>query len=246
MQPLIWTNNHCKSMRILIIGADREKVSLLASQLRQNRYAVDLAFDASTGRYLFERGTYHLIIIFHQYPEVDGRELCQALRNSGRAALSLMLALPGECSVFEGFSAGADRYLSLPAETREIIARVNAIARRIEVCPLPGSRIKAGDIVMDLYSKEVNCRGKLIEVTASEFRILEFMIQHKNQIVSREELAALLWGANTGDKAKRLPVHINNLRVKLTDGIGDSSGIYTVSRRGYLMVDNENQTTTIK
>jgi two-component system OmpR family response regulator len=233
-------------MRILIIGADREKVSLLASHLRQHRYRVDLAFETSTGRYLFERGTYHLMIVFHQHPEIDCGELLRDIRTGGRATLLLMLAFPDECNVFEAFSAGADRYLALPAETREIIARVNAIARRSEECPLPGSRIKAGDIVLDLYRKEVNCSGKLIDVTASEFRILEFMIRHKNQIVSREDLASMLWGANIGDKGRRLPVHINNLRSKLTNGGSDSSRIYTVSRRGYLIIDNELQATTIK
>lgn len=233
-------------MRILVIGADREKASLLASQLRQHRYPVNIAFDASTGKYLLERGLYHLLIIFHCERELDARELCRAARSGVRPTLLLLLASPGECSVFEAFSAGADRYLALPVETREIIARVNAIARRSEECPLPGSRIRAGDIVVDLYSKEVNRRGKPIEVTASEFRILEFMIQHKNQIVSREELACVLWGANKEDKARRLPVHINNLRGKLTEGINDNSGIYTVSRRGYLMVDNQDQATTIK
>ncbi|HVU99044.1 MAG TPA: response regulator transcription factor [Puia sp.] len=225
-------------MRILVIGADREKVGLLAKDLRQHRYPVDLAFETSTGKYLFEKGAYHLIIVYHGCPTPDSRELCRMVRASGGSALLLMLASPGECSVFEAYSAGADCYLALPAESREIVARVNALARRSDGQPRPGSRITAGDLVMDLDSKEVNLRGKPINVTASEFRILQFMMEHKNRIVSREELADVIWGTRKPDGARRLPVHMNNLRGKLAKGAYDSSGIYTVSRRGYLMVDN--------
>ena len=233
-------------MRILVIGADREKVSLLAKGLRQYQYPVDLAFETSTGKYLFEKVTYHLIIVFHADPGVDGLEICRSVRAANGSALLLMLALPGECNVFEGYSVGVDCYLHLPAECREIIARVHAIARRTDRQPRPGSLLRAGEIVVDLDRKEVNLRGKPVSVTASEFRILQFMIQHKNRIVTREELAGAIWGTHKSDGARRLPVHMNNLRGKLAEGAYDTSGIYTVSRRGYLMVDNNDQIKSIK
>lgn len=226
-------------MRVLLIGADREEAGLVAQELEEHGHYVDKVFESSTGRFLLEKTGYGLLVVYHHPPEIDGAAICREARACHLTTIMMMLAFPGECSVIDAFSAGADSYLALPAEAGEIIARLKAIARRARR-PVPSAgRLKAGDIVMDLDSKAVIRRGRPIEVTASEFRILEFLMQHKNCVLSREEIAGGIWGAGMADKARAVPVHMNNLRGKLTDGLDGPTGIYTVSGRGYLMVDKD-------
>jgi len=226
-------------MRVLLIGADREAAGLVAHELEQHDHHVDIAFESSTGRYLLEKAGYGLLVVYHKPPDILGGMICREARAHHLTTIMMVLALPGDCSVIDAFSAGADSYLALPAETGEIIARLKAITRRARR-PVPSAgRLKAGDIVMDLDGKAVIRRGKPIDVTASEFRILEFLMRHKNRVLSREEIAGGIWGAGRADKARKVPVHMNNLRGKLTDGLDGPTGIYTVSRRGYLMVDIE-------
>lgn len=224
-------------MRVLLIGADREATSIVAHELERHGHHVDIAFELSTGRGLLEKKGHTLMVVYHHLPDIQGTSICREVRACQMTTVVMLLATPAECSVVEAFSAGADSYLALPADTGEIIARVNAIGRR--ACgPVPSAgRLKAGDIIMDLDSKAVIRRGRPIEVTASEFRILEYLMQHKNRVLSTQEIAGGIWGAGTADKARAVPVHLNNLRGKLRHAVDGPSGIYTVSRRGYLMVD---------
>jgi len=225
-------------MRVLLIGADREAAGLVAHELEQYNHHVDMAFESPTAGCLLEKKGYGLVVVYHKPPDIDGRMICRGARAQHQTTIMMMLATPRECSVLEAFSAGADSYLALPAENGEVIARLKAIARRARG-PVPSAgSLQAGDIIVDLNCKAVIRRGRPIEVTASEYRILEFLMQHKNQVLSREEIAGGIWGACRADKARKVPVHMNNLRGKLTDGFDGPTGIYTVSRRGYLMVDN--------
>ena len=224
-------------MRILLIAADGDMAAGLASGLRRQSYEIDLALRASTGSFLFQKIAHAIVIVDYGLPDMDACDLCRMIRAGNDSTRLLLLAPAHRCSVFEGFSAGVDDYLPRPADPREVLARINALARRCEPATIAANRIQAGDIVLNLDSKEVNRGGRIVGVTVSEFRLLEYMIRNKNKVLSREQIACGIWGSEMDDKARKLPKHMNNLRGKLAHGNPSGSGIYTVSRRGYLLVD---------
>ncbi|HLZ88854.1 MAG TPA: response regulator transcription factor [Puia sp.] len=226
-------------MRILLIGADGNLATVLAKGLRERLYDVDLAFATPAGECLPDWIRHRLIVVVHRYPDFNACEFCRAVRRQNAAMALLMLAAPAQCDVFGGFSAGVDDFIALPADTREIIVRVNALARRCSSDEYPGNRIRADDIIIDLDSKTVKRAGRAIDVTASEFKLLEYMIRNKNKVLSKEEIVCGVWGRDVEDKVRKLPVHMNNLRGKLAGGNQSGSAIYTVTRRGYLLADDD-------
>ncbi len=223
-------------MSILLIAPKSERTEALAQSLREEGYEVDLAFEGWAGKRLLEKAAYQVTIIENRLPDVEGSQLCKMISEDYKESSLLLIASPNQCNVLEGFAAGIDEYIPQPADCREIIARVKALTRRGKFL-VPINRLKAGDILLDLDSKEVNKGGRQVDVTASEFRLLEFMIRNKNKVLSKKEIAFGVWGYDIEEKIRKLTVHMKKLRGKLTAGSTDDCHIYTVSRRGYIMME---------
>lgn len=190
---------------------------------------------------MFGARHYDMLIVDRTLPDMDGCRLCLEFRRIDSDIPLLMLAQPGNNIVLESYSAGIDEFLLLPIDCREFLARVRAVIRRALPGAVTANRIRTGDIVLDYDSKLVHKAGKLIAVTASEYLLLEYMMRNKNRVITREELVSGAWGKKYRCRQLNLQVHMNNLRNKLKDG-DCPHHLYTVSRKGYLLAENETPT----
>jgi two-component system copper resistance phosphate regulon response regulator CusR len=226
-------------IRILFIMPNPLISGEYSAVLQDPLYDVDLATAAAEALTLLKGRHFDLVTLDSRLTDMDGCELCIRIRKINDRIPLLMLAPPGKNAVLKGFAAGADDYLPLPADKREFLARIRALLKRAPPL-LPGSnKLQTGDIILDKDSREVSRSGKPVAVTASEFLLLEYMMKNKNRIVRRDELVAGAWGEGRC-KTGSLSVHINNLRKKLKDG-RRSHVIYTVSGKGYLLVERESR-----
>lgn len=227
------------AISILLIEPDNTLSGRFSKILRNALYDVDAVPEGTRGMAMFATRHHDLLIVNHSLPDTNGYRLCQEIRRIDSSIPLLMLGYAKNNALLESFSAGIDGYLILPIDLREFLARVRAIIRRA----LPGApksnRLRTGDIVLDRDSKLIHKSGRLIAVTASEFLLLEYMMRNKNKVITKEELALGAWGKNYRCQQVNLPVHMNNLRNKLKDE-NCPHHLYTVSRKGYLLAEDEN------
>lgn len=224
------------AVRILLVEPDPAVSARIGSALRTRFYDVFTTQGGAQAISLLDRIHFDLVILDRRLPDMEGCDLCCRIRQFDCSILLLMLD-SGNDHVMEGFAAGADEYVVLPMDDRELLARLGAMMRRtLPVTPM-NNLIRVGEIVMDLDSKVVSLGERVVAVTASEFLLLEYMIRNKNRVVSKDELATCAWSKGRKISPGRLPMHMNNLRNKLEDGVHPDC-IYTVSGKGYLLVEN--------
>lgn len=227
------------AINILLIEPDNTLSGRFSKILRNALYDVDAVPEGTPGLAKFAALHHDLMIVNHNLPDTNGCRLCQEIRRIDSDIPLLMLGHAENGSLLESFSAGIDDYLILPIDHREFLARVRAVIRRA----LPGApesnRLRTGDIILDRDSKLIHKSGRQIAVTTSEFLLLEYMMQNKNKVITKEELALGAWGKDYRCQQVNLPVHMNNLRNKLKDE-NYPHRLYTVSRKGYLLAEDEN------
>ncbi|HEV2479358.1 MAG TPA: response regulator transcription factor [Puia sp.] len=223
--------------RILFIEPDPVISARFGPMLEDQQYDVDWADGGAGTMALLPARHFDLVLLDHRPPGMDGCELCRSIRKINDTIPLMMLAPAGMKAMMEAFAAGADDYLPLPMDGRELVARIRVLIKRALPAERKYNLLKIGDIVLDNDSKEVCKGGKRVPVTASEFLLLEYMMKNKNRIVTREELAAGAWKEWRRNKPGSLSLHMNNLRKKLKDDHSPHL-LYTVSGKGYLLAEN--------
>ena len=224
--------------RILFIEPDPAISGGFGSVLLAQPYEVDWAVSGAGALTFLEDRHFDLVVLDGRLPDMDGCELCRKVRGISDRLPVLMLAPAGKGDMMQGFAAGADDYLPLPADAREFLARVRVLVKRALPDARDENKLKTGDIVLDEDSKQVSKGGRIVAVTASEFLLLEYMMKNKNRIVTREELVTAAWKERRCNKPGNLSAHMNNLRKKLGED-HNAHCLYTVSGRGYLLAEKE-------
>ena len=199
--------------------------------LSENGYAVDTACDGEEGQGLAESYSYDLIILDIVLPKKDGIQVCLALRQKKLKTPILMLTCRD--SVDDrvlGLDSGADDYLTKPFAFDELAARVRALLRRES--SLVFSTLQAGDLVMDTAAKQVSRGESIIELTAKEYQILEYLMRHPNIIITRTMFEEHIWNLELEGASNLVDVYIKRLRFKIDAGNPDSL-IQTVRGVGY-------------
>ncbi|OGO09380.1 MAG: DNA-binding response regulator [Chloroflexi bacterium RBG_13_60_13] len=220
-------------MRILVTEDEQDLADALATGLRRQGYAVDIAYDGEQALLLTEVNGYDLIILDLNLPKVDGIEVCKTLRTSGSSTGILMLTARSSLDDrVEGLDQGADDYLVKPFHFPELLARVRAILRREGDSRKP--ILRAGDLVLDPNALRASVRETPVALTAKEFGILEYLMRNVGRVVSQEELLEHVWGEDANAFTQSIKVHVNNLRKKLSAAGGDGL-ISTVKSKGYLV-----------
>jgi DNA-binding response OmpR family regulator len=203
-------------MRILIIEDNQKLAHSLKRGFEQEGYAADEVFDGAEGerRAVLNQGDYDLIILDRSLPGKDGIEVCLSLREKGILIPIIMLTARDtvEDKIF-GLDSGADDYLVKPFSFEELLSRVRALSRRPREVLLP--ELKAGSIVLRSASQEVCVGEKKVDLTLKEFRILEYFMQHINEVLGRQKIIDHLWDFSFNPLSRVMDVHINNLRNKL-------------------------------
>jgi two-component system alkaline phosphatase synthesis response regulator PhoP len=228
------------SRKILLVE-DEEDLSLtLADRLENEGYAVEVAMDGETAVEMGINNSYDLIILDVMLPRKNGFDVCRDLRQKNITIPILMLTAKGETiDKVIGLKLGADDYLTKPFEITEMLARVEALLRRSPLSITPQNlpdQYSFDSITVDLRRTEV-CREKqLVEMTAKEFKLLQYFITHRGLTISRDELLDAVWGYNTIPSSRTVDVHINWLRQKIEPNPENPRYILTVHGFGYKFI----------
>jgi DNA-binding response OmpR family regulator len=227
-------------MRVLVVEDELRLASNIAEALRQRcGYAVDCAATGTDGLSLAELGNYDLLLLDLMLPGVDGFSIVQRLRRSSNSTPILILTARDERSqVIQLLNAGADDYLTKPFDLGELLARVKALIRRGKGASNPV--LETGNLSLNAVEQTVRCKGQLIGLSPTEYRLLEYLIHRPRAIVSGRELLEHLYDYNWQHHSNVIEAHISNLRKKLR-AAGEETSIVTIRGRGYRLEAPEKQ-----
>jgi two-component system alkaline phosphatase synthesis response regulator PhoP len=221
--------------RILVVEDEETLVLTLTDRLRSEGYAVESARDGDTGLERALREPFDLLLLDVALPRRDGLEVCRQLRQRGATLPILMLTARGQVvDRVVGLRLGADDYLTKPFEMIELLARVEALLRR--GLPAPAASASGyvfGDVRIDFKSAEVYRAGAPLELSALEFKLLRYLVEHRGELVSRQELLERVWGYEALPQTRTVDVHVASLRQKIEPTPSHPQYIVTVHRLGY-------------
>ncbi|WKZ58350.1 MAG: response regulator transcription factor [Cyclobacteriaceae bacterium] len=222
-------------MKVLLIEDEQHVAAFIRKGLEENGMQVVQAFDGTTGLTMALSDDYDVIILDIVMPGMSGLELCTKLRKEydNQTPVLMLTALGTTDDIVEGLSLGADDYLPKPFKFRELLARVRALSRRKMAV---GKTLSIDDLVLDADAKEVHRSGKRIELTAREYRLLEYLLGNKNKVVSRTDILENVWDINHDLGTNVVDVYINYLRKKIDHGHPHPL-IKTVVGMGYTIKD---------
>lgn len=227
-------------MRVLLVEDQRDLATLVAKGLRGRGFAVDLAVDGAEA--LAKAGTvdYDVVVLDRDLPEVHGDEVCRRLRDGDRAWPGKILMLTASGSIddrVDGLRLGADDYLPKPFALRELRARVRALLRRVEAGDEDEDRpepISFSDLRLDPATREVHRGERPVDLTRTEFALLDLFLRHPRVVLSRSQLFEHVWGYDLGATSNALGVYIGYLRRKTEEG-GEPRLLHTVRGVGYAL-----------
>jgi len=221
---------------ILVVEDEDALSTLLSYNLEKEGYKVAVAADGEEGLMLVDERQPDLVVLDWMLPKVSGIEVCRRLRSRAetRNLPIIMLTARGEESDrIRGLDTGADDYITKPFSMTELTARIRAVLRRIRP-GLAEDRIRHGDIVIDRVAHRVKREGREIHLGPTEFRLLDYLMQHPGRVFSREQLLDAVWGSDVYVEARTVDVHIGRLRkaLNLTEEVDP---IRTVRSAGYAL-----------
>jgi two-component system OmpR family response regulator len=217
---------------ILCIEDDATMADHIAQGLREAGYHVDIAGTGPLGLELALDGHYSAIVLDRMLPGMDGLTLLSRLRSTGNnTPVVLLSALASLDERVKGLRAGSDDYVTKPFELPELLARLEAVQRRGKTAG-EVTKLVEGDLELDLLARRVSFAGKRIELQPREFRLLEYLVRHKGQVVTRSMLLEGVWDYHFDPGTNVIDVHISRLRKKLDEG-GAGNIVQTVRGAGY-------------
>jgi two-component system OmpR family response regulator len=221
-------------IQLLVIEDDRETAAYIKKGLTECGHAVDQAGDGKDGLLLADSNSYQVIVVDRMLPKVDGVTLTKTLRGNGNRTPILMLSALGEVEDrVKGLKAGADDYLVKPFAFSELQARIEALVRRAEP-DSPDTVLNVGDLSMDLLKREVRRGDVKIDLQPREFRLLEYLMRHSGQVVTRTMLLEKVWDYHFDPQTNVIDVHVSRLRGKI-DKEFEQPLLHTVRGAGYML-----------
>jgi two-component system, OmpR family, alkaline phosphatase synthesis response regulator PhoP len=223
------------SSRILIVEDEPGILLVIADLLRAEHYAVETAAEGNAGLSRVTEQKFDLLILDVMLPGLNGFEICHAAREQGFDGAILMLTAKGQIrDRVHGLETGADDYLVKPFDPDELIARVNALLRRVHKEDLtPVMKFQFGNVMADFSQTEFFKNGKAITLAAKEAELLRFLVNHRGQILSREQILKQVWSEQQFITERTVDVHVSWLRQKLEDNPESPRHILTVRGEGY-------------
>jgi len=220
-------------MRALVVEDDAEVAAYLVKGLREHGYTVDQAEDGKNGLFLATSEDYDVMVIDRMLPEFDGLTIVKSVRAAGKTTPMLILSALGEVQDrVEGLRAGGDDYLTKPFAFAELLARLEALVRRATASPTTDTKLRVGDLELDLLSRAARRAGQAIELQPREFSLLEYLMRNAGQVVTRTMLLEHVWGYHFDPQTNVIDVHISRLRSKIDKG-HDVALLHTVRGTGY-------------
>jgi DNA-binding response OmpR family regulator len=222
--------------RLLLVEDEVKIADALQQGLSEHGYHVHVAYDGQEGLEAFEVHPYHLVILDINLPRINGYDLCQIIRyQNAQVPIIMLTALNSLNDKIEGYDAGADDYIVKPFEFRELLMKIKVLLRRTVSPVLPSINfLRAGDLELNLDSKEVKRNETVISLTAKEFQLLEYLLRNKNRVVSRADIAINVWDIDFDTNTNVIDVYINYVRNKV-DKPFDQKLIQTQVGMGYIL-----------
>lgn len=226
-------------MRVLIIEDDQRLTRLIQRVLEEEHFTVDVAHDGDTGVDLALRGTYDVAVVDWMLPGRDGPAISRAIRMARLPTAILLLTARGQVEDrVVGLDSGADDYLVKPFAFEELLARVRALGRRFTVVAGDPQELRQGELVLDLRARTARRGDRALDLTSTEWNLLEFLMRHPGQTLSRQQILDYVWSYERDVLPTMVDVYISYLRRKLNQP-GQADPIQTVRGVGYrLEVDH--------
>ncbi len=224
-------------MHILIIEDDARTAAYLVKGLSESGHTVDRAADGKDGLFMAMENEFDLLIVDRMLPALDGLSVIRTLRAARREVPALVLSALGDVDDrVEGLKAGGDDYLVKPFAFAELLARIDALARRGSI-GVAQTSLRVGDLVMDLLARQVSRGSTRIELQPQEFRLLEFLLRHAGQVVTRTMLLEGVWDYHFDPQTNVIDVQISRLRGKIDRPFARPL-LHTVRGAGYCLRDD--------
>jgi two-component system OmpR family response regulator len=221
-------------MKILFIEDDQATASHVAKSLRQHGHVVDHAPNGRDGLFLAVGASYDVMIVDRMLPGLDGLGIVKTIRHAGvKTPVLFLTTLGGIDDRVDGLEAGGDDYLVKPFAFAELLARVNALARRPPPSEI-GSSLTIADLEMDLLRRTVTRGGKKVDLLPQEFKLLEYLLRHSGRVVTRTMLLENVWEFHFDPQTTVVETHISRLRAKIDQGF-DKPLIHTLRGAGYCL-----------
>ena len=225
--------------KILIVEDEQKIADTLKFGLSEIGFHVEVAYDGKSGYSLFCVHEFNLVILDVNLPGINGYDLCKAIRSKDEHIPVLMLtAMSTLNDKTDGYDAGADDYMVKPFEFKELVLKIRSLLKRTMNQSIPvGNVLRASDLEMNLDSKEVRRDNRLINLTAKEFQLLEYLLRNKNRLVSRVDIAINVWDVDFETNTNVIDVYISYLRNKV-DKHFEHKLIQTHVGMGYILKDS--------
>lgn len=222
-------------MRVLIIEDDRRLAGLIQKVLEEEHFQVDVANDGDTGLEIALRGMHELAVVDWMLPGRDGPAVIQAIRAARLPLAVLMLTARTQVEDrVAGLYSGADDYLSKPFSFDELLARLHALARRFQGFAADAWELRVGELVLDLRSHTARRRQQALDLTKTEWNLLEYLMRHPKQVLTRQNILDYVWSFDSGVQLTQVDVYISYLRAKLSQP-GQKDPIQTRRGVGYYL-----------
>lgn len=224
-------------MKLLIVEDDAEAASYLVKAFREAGHVADHAADGLDGYAMAAEGQYDVLVVDRMLPKLDGLSLIRSLREQGKETPVLILSALGQVDDrVKGLRAGGDDYLAKPYAFSELLARTEVLARRNRPAQTEETLYRVGDLELDRLKHRVTRGGVEIDLQPREFRLLEYLMRHAGQVVTRTMLLENVWDYHFDPQTNVIDVHVSRLRAKIDKG-QERLLLHTVRGAGYTIRD---------
>ena len=220
--------------RLFLLEDDLSLINGLSFALKKQGYEITVARTTLEADVLWERGEYDLAVLDVSLPDGSGFDFCKKIRQTSKVPIMFLTAADEETDIIMGLDIGGDDYITKPFKLAVFLSRINALLRRSENFGTAVTELISGGICIQLLKGEVYKRGELVELTASEYKLLCLFMENPDQILSQEQILGRLWDVDGSYiDNNSLTVYIRRLRTKIEDDPGEPKRIVTVRGRGY-------------
>jgi DNA-binding response OmpR family regulator len=222
---------------ILLIEDDKAITRVLELEFRHEGYTYDIAYDGREGLDKFNNGQYGILLLDLMLPEISGMEVCRKIRKNNNLPIIMLTARRDVTDKVIGLDLGADDYVTKPFEMEELLARIRAGLRRSKSSTSENKSIIIGNLSMNLLTREVIMQGDAIDLTKTEYDLLEYLMQNRGIVLTRDQIIEQVWGYDYIGDTNVLDVYIRYLRNKV-DYPYETKLIHTIRGVGYTMKES--------